>query len=155
LIVHMARSRDARWFFCLPPLFAIWINCHGSFILGLTVLGIYVFCSFVNFRSGLLVCLGDGRRYRETLSAAFVLSGGALLANPAGWKQVLYPFDVMLHQKANLAQVAEWQPVPFDSPRGLILLGVSACVLLIPLARRSKLFFEELLLLGVGFAMAA
>jgi hypothetical protein len=32
LIIHLARTRNPRWFFALPPLFAVWVNCHGSFI---------------------------------------------------------------------------------------------------------------------------
>ena len=155
LIVHMARSRDPRWFFCLPPLFAMWINCHGSFILGLAVLGTHLFCSFLNFRSGLLVCSGAGTRYRLILSAALVLSVAALFVNPVGLNQLLYPLNVMMNQKTGLAQVMEWQPLQFAGPRALGLLALSACVLLIPLARRSELFLQELLLLCLGFMMAA
>ena len=32
LLIHMGRSRSPRWFFGLPPLFAVWVNCHGSFL---------------------------------------------------------------------------------------------------------------------------
>ena len=40
LALHLGRTRSPRWFFCLPPLFAIWVNCHGSFFLGLIVAAI-------------------------------------------------------------------------------------------------------------------
>src|SRR5712691_2037307 len=51
LIVHLARTRDRRWFWSLPPLFAVWANCHGSFVLGIMVLAIYLGCSFVRMRA--------------------------------------------------------------------------------------------------------
>ncbi len=31
LLLHLGRTRNPRWFFALPPLFALWVNCHGSF----------------------------------------------------------------------------------------------------------------------------
>lgn len=31
LLVQLGRTRNPRWFFWLPPLFAVWVNCHGSF----------------------------------------------------------------------------------------------------------------------------
>ncbi len=31
LLIHLGRVRNPLWFFGLPPLFAIWVNCHGSF----------------------------------------------------------------------------------------------------------------------------
>src|SRR5438270_6893135 len=34
LIIHLGRTRNARWFLALPPLFALWVNCHASFFLG-------------------------------------------------------------------------------------------------------------------------
>ena len=32
LLIQLGRTRNPRWFLGLPPLFAIWINCHGSFL---------------------------------------------------------------------------------------------------------------------------
>ncbi|HCC56419.1 MAG TPA: hypothetical protein DEQ47_04020, partial [Solibacterales bacterium] len=45
LLIHLGRTRNPRWFLALPPLFAIWVNLHGSFFLGMAVLGIFVACS--------------------------------------------------------------------------------------------------------------
>jgi hypothetical protein len=54
LIVHLARKRDPRWFLLLPPLFCVWANCHGSFFAGLVVLAVILFCSWFDWRAGLL-----------------------------------------------------------------------------------------------------
>src|SRR5205823_8428978 len=32
LILQLARTRDSRSYYALPPLFALWINFHSSFI---------------------------------------------------------------------------------------------------------------------------
>src|SRR6185437_11198747 len=54
LIVHFGRTHNARWFFLLPPLFAVWVNLHGSFSLGLTISCILLLASFFSFQRGLL-----------------------------------------------------------------------------------------------------
>ncbi|SRR6266550_227238 len=38
LMLHLGQNRNRRWFLGLPPLFAIWINCHGSFFRALRLL---------------------------------------------------------------------------------------------------------------------
>ncbi len=82
LILHLGRTRDARWFFALPPLFALWINCHSSFIFGLIVCAVVLFCSLWEFRLGLLVSHRWEKRNRIQLAAAFVLSVSGSVSQP-------------------------------------------------------------------------
>ncbi len=155
LIVHLGRTRSPRWFWCLPPLFAIWVNCHGSFFFGLAVLGVFLFCSFLNFRMGLIASYRRPRRERKILAIVFALSIAALFINPVGWKQVMYPLNTLLDQKVGLAAVAEWLPLPFSDPRAWAVFVVGAGILLLALARRRELLTEELLLLLMGIGLAA
>jgi hypothetical protein len=154
LIVHLARTRSPRWFWCLPPLFAVWVNCHGSFFFGLAVLGVFLFCSFLDFRMGLIASCRRSLRERKILAISFALSMAALFVNPVGWKQVYYPLDVMLHLHLNLKFVDEWRPASLGDPRSLAMLGIVGFVLIWALVRRSELIFEELLLVGLGFGLA-
>ncbi len=154
LIVHLGRTRDRRWFFLLPPMFGVWVNCHGSFFFGLGVLAVFLFCSFFDFRIGALVCYRWDTRQRKMLAAAFVLSVAALFVNPVGLKQVSYPVDVMTNQSTGLTAVDEWQPLKFDTSRDFAVLGLAGLLLLIPLLRRTDLRLEELLTVGAGFGMA-
>jgi hypothetical protein len=154
LIVHFARTRDRRWFFALPPLFALWVNCHSSFFFGLVVLGVYLFCSFCDFRVGLLVCRRWAQPDCKALILALALSAAALFLNPVGPKLVVYPLDVMLNQKANLLLITEWQQPDFEAGRSLGLLAVAALILVIPMLRQVDLRFEELLLVGITFWFA-
>jgi hypothetical protein len=154
LLVHLGQHQDRRWFLCLPVIFAVWVNCHGSFVFGLAVLVVYLFCSFVNVRVGLLVSHPSNRDTRMTLFVGTVLSLAALFVNPVGLKQVVYPLDVIFAQTTNLAAIAEWQPPTFKDPRDIALLAAAALVLLIPLLRRVELRLDELLLVAIGFSLA-
>jgi hypothetical protein len=154
LILYLGRWRDRRWFLALPPLFALWINCHGSFMFGLVVLAIVLACSYFDFGLGLLVGDGWRKEERNILAIAFGLSVAALFLNPIGPKLLWYPFDVMLNQPLNVHSVSEWQQPSFESGRGLGLLAIAGLILLVPLLRRSPLILQELLLVALGFGFA-
>jgi len=154
LILHLGRSYNARWFLALPPLFLVWVNCHGSFFLGLVILAVVLLCSFVEMRAGLLVGHRWSDRPRSMLRLAFVLCLAALFLNPVGIQQVLYPINVMLHQPEGLGYVSEWQAPEPTSARGLALLAAAGFIFLWTLIRRAELRLEEVLLLAMGFCMA-
>ena len=155
LVLHLGRVRSPRWFFCLPPLFAFWVNCHGSFFLGIVVAGVILFSSSFNFRLGSLVSLRWERNRRWMLAGAAMLSLAALLLNPVGLNQILYPLNTMLHQPIGLSQVEEWLPLRLSDPRGLAMLGVLGGIFLLVIVRRAELFWHELLLLALGTWLAA
>jgi hypothetical protein len=65
------RARDLRW---LPLLFAIWVNCHGGWIVGLGILGVWAAVDSI------------ARPERIRGWALLVLSStAATLVNPYGW----------------------------------------------------------------------
>jgi hypothetical protein len=154
IVLHLGRSRDRRWFLALPPLFAIWINCHSSFIFGLVVFAVVLACSFIDFRLGLLGSARWPKCESKMLAIAFTLSILALFANPIGPKLLWYPFDTMLNQPLNVHTISEWQQPSFETIRGLALLAVAALILLVPLLRRCKLALHELILVALGFGFA-
>jgi hypothetical protein len=155
LLVHLGRTRNPRWFFWLPPLFALWVNCHGTFFLGLVIGGAVLLCSLVNFRIGPLVPSPWDSRTRQMLALALLLSAAALFLNPVGVKQVLYPLNLMMHQPINLSQVEEWRPLQLTDGRGLLFLATLGSLFLVMIVRRSELFWDELLMLMLGIGLAA
>ena len=155
LILHFARRRNHRWLWVLPPLFALWVNCHGSFALGLLVLGIFAFCSFIQFQSGLLVSERWEGPARTLLVSIFVLSALALFANPIGVKLVTYPLDLLLKQKDNLGNITEWRSLNFHNIRGVAVFGLAGVMILIVLVRKKVFRLEELLLIVLGLGLAA
>jgi hypothetical protein len=131
-LIHLGRTRNPRWFFGLPVLFAVWINCHASFMLGIVLAGVFLFSSFFSFHAGLLVSRRWDSHCRKMFVLAIILVLAALFLNPAGTRMVLYPVNVMLHLPLNLSSVGEWKAPTLNDPRGAALLGVVVCCLLLP-----------------------
>ncbi|WP_263419473.1 hypothetical protein [Terriglobus albidus] len=155
LLLHAGRARNPRWFFALPVLFAIWVNAHGSFFLGLFVAVLVLASSFLDFRAGLLTCRRWEASRRKALAFAIAFSIAALFLNPIGLSQILYPVDTLLHQPIGLSQVEEWQATQFSGGRDFAFLGIIALILLLPAIRRTELWCQELLLLALGAWLAA
>ena len=155
LLIQLGKTRNPRWFWGLPPLFALWVNCHGSFIVGFATAGVILLCSFFDFKQGLVVSSHWEPHRRRTLGWALALSVAALFINPVGLKQVTYPIDTMLHQPVGLSASSEWQPLQFSDGRSLLFLGVTAGILLVAILRYRHLYWQELLLLAMGAQLAA
>jgi hypothetical protein len=155
VLIRLGRTRNPRWFFWLPILFAVWINCHGSFILGIALAGVFLFTSLFSFQMGSLVSQRWDPRCRGMFMLAMILSVAALFLNPVGIKQILYPFDTMLNMHILLGNVEEWAPLQLSDARGVGLLVVLLCCFLLVVVRRTELFWDELLLLALGTWLAA
>jgi hypothetical protein len=154
LLLQVGRTRDPRWFWMLPPLFALWVNCHGSFLVGIVIAVTVYALSFVGFQAGSLVSVAWEPVRRRYLAWSLALSLAALLLNPVGTRQILYPIDTMLHQPIGLSQVQEWQPLQITDPRAVPFLLLLLCVFLLPLVRRSEMQLQELVFLALGTWMA-
>ncbi len=150
LLLHLGRTRSPRWFFWLPPVFAIWVNCHASFFLGFELAGLFFLCSFFHFQMGLLESSRWDRRRQQVCGLALVLSAAALFLNPLGPKLVFYPLDFMLHLPLNLSVIDEWKPLAMNTARGIGVLTVLAGIFLLVIVQRSRLFCHELVLLAAG-----
>jgi len=154
IALHLGRTRNARWFFVLPPLFALWVNLHGSFSLGMALASILLFSSFFNFDKRLLTAPSWDRSMRRALALALAISLPALLLNPAGLRLVLYPFRAMGSMTTATSVVSEWQPVSFADPRALGMLAVLAAIALLVVLRRKALLFDEALFLAAAAYLA-
>jgi hypothetical protein len=153
-LIHLGRARHPRWFFGLPAVFIVWINCHGSFILGIIVAVVILFSSLFSFQMGSLAAQRWDPRCRRMFVFALILSLAVLFLNPAGIRQTLYPFDTMLHMPILLGNVEEWAPLHMTDARGVALLAILLCVFLLAAARRAEIHFDELLLLALGTWLA-
>ncbi len=150
LILDLSETRPkAVW--SLPALFLLWVNTHGSWMIGLVVLAIYVGVGAIPVHMGELVCEGFPAPRRRALVGSAALSVAVLLVNPYGWRLVAYPFNLAFHQKLNIANVEEWHSLDFHSPRGLTTLACLALLAVWQLYRRRVWQTYELawLLLGI------
>lgn len=154
LVLHLGRSRNPRWFFLLPPMFALWVNCHGSFFLGLVVATTVLFSAYFDFQMGGLVAPRWEPRARNLLAGVLLLSAAALFLNPVGYKQLLYPIQTMVSLPQAIQATLEWQPPALHSARGIALLATVGCAMLLVITQRAQLLWHELLLLAAGTWLA-
>jgi hypothetical protein len=155
LLLYLGQSRNRNWFFGLPPLFAIWVNCHGSFFFGIVLAGVILFASLFNFHIGLLRATRWDSRSRRTLALSLVLAIAALFLNPVGVKLVLYPVQTMLDPAMSFSPVSEWQPLQFSDGRSFAFLGMLGCIFLLVIVRRTELLWQEVLMVAMATWLAA
>jgi hypothetical protein len=139
LVLELARTRRARWLWLLPPMFAVWINCHGSYVFGLAVAAVYFVCCFFKSGFGWFVKEDYGPDFRRTLGFALAACTAAVFLNPLGPRLVFYPFDVLLFQKTNISSVEEWFPPSLREANTYVMLAVMGGVLLLAANRRLSL----------------
>jgi len=120
---------NKRWLWLLPPLFAVWINLHGSWVIGIALLVLYIVCNLFSLKMGVLeqqaLSPGDRNRFLGVLGVSIA----ALFLNPYGWELVWSPFDMMLNQTVNIGAVKEWKPLNITTLEGrFVLLAICAMV---------------------------
>jgi hypothetical protein len=120
-----------RGLWLLPPIFALWVNLHGSWPVGFIILGIYGVSGMLEGQwSNVAAERWTSAQFRKLLGFSFA-SIVALFANPYGYKLVLYPFRAYMiyRQSATLDNVLEWRSVDFHTGWGKLALCMIFAVL--------------------------
>jgi hypothetical protein len=155
LIVLEWFRRGVSWpLWTLPFLFLLWVNTHGSFIIGLGVLAVHLCAGLKSFQLGSVEAVAWTAKQRVQLELALFFSLAVLPLTPYGTELAAYPFDMMFKQPINLASMSEWQSMPFDQRFGQIFLGVVIVVVLLQMMFRFTWRLEEVALAVVGTVMA-
>lgn len=145
--------RTGKGLWLLPPLFALWINLHGSWVFGLAVLVLTIVSGLLQGEFGLVMArkwtAGELRKLLFALGA----SVAALFLNPFGYKLVLYPYDLLLRQEGVMQYIQEWQPVNFSTFNGKLALAVIFALLIAALFSSRPWRLDEVLL--TAFALWA
>ena len=131
----------------VPPLFCLWINLHGSWLLGMVVFSIIIASGFVRGQWGIVEAQEWTPTQKRALVVTWLASVAALFINPFSYRLVFYPFDLAFRQKLNIAHVAEWVSVDFHQVRGKLVLIMLAVLLLSALLRRMRWTLAEVALL--------
>ena len=153
LLLARYRATGQAPLWVIPPLFCVWINTHGSWLLGLIVFSIYLVAGLVEGSWGRVEAVRWAPAQRQRLLITLGASIGALLVNPFTDRLVAYPFDLAFRQKLNIAHIAEWASVNFNEARGIVVLVLLGAVFLSALFSRYRWKLEELLL--ASFALYA
>ncbi len=137
-------KRGALW--AIPALMVLWVNAHGSWIIGLGMIGVYLASGLVNFHVGDI----EARRWSSSelvqLASVLGLSACATVVTPYGTALAKYPFEVAFSLPLGVANVIEWQPIPFGSAMGKLFLVVLLGTIVMQVTYQFSWRLEELLL---------
>jgi hypothetical protein len=156
LICLEAFRRGRAWtLWVLPLVFLLWVNTHGTFVFGLFVMGVHWASGLVELRRGGLVAERWTAAQRRQWAVVLLLCVLALALTPYGTRVAASPLEIAFLQPTNVANISEWQPMPFDSFLGklflVLLLGFVVLQMLFPLTYR----LEEIGLLLFAIYAAA
>jgi hypothetical protein len=138
----------------LPPLFLFWVNTHGSFIIGIGVITLYLLAGLFSFHKGSVEAIAWTRSQRIKLETALLLCVAVLPITPYGTQLAVYPFDMAFSQPINVANISEWKPMPFDIVGGKMFLAFIVIFFVLQMFFRFTWRLEELVLALGGAVMA-
>ena len=139
IVARVLLSPSRRPLLALPPLFALWANLHGGWIVGGAILAIFTLCAFLTW---------ERRRWMLLLAGAASLA--ATLATPYGVTLWTFLAETVRFSRSD---VSEWQPMWRAGADSIVLWGIVSA-LVIATYRRSRLPLATLLVL-LFFAVAA
>ena len=145
----MNTGRAPLW--SVPLIFFLWVNFHGSWLIGFVVYGIVVSSGLFAGTWGKVVAEKWTSQQRRRLLTTAAATVPVLFLNPYGYKIVFYPFDLAYRQKLNVSHIIEWASIDFHEPRGKIALGVILLLFLLALWSRRQWTLAEVAL--VCFAL--
>lgn len=113
-----ARDRGAAPSLWLLPLMVLWANLHGSFVLGLALIGPFALEALIENR----------KTPWPTIRSWGIFGVAAVVAatlTPHGLHGLIFPFQLM--GLDSTALIAEWDPIDFSEP-GPFLIALAALV---------------------------
>lgn len=132
--------------FVLPPLFALWANVHGLYVIGLGVVGLYVLATAMH-RTPM------ASRIRPVLVTGVVTILASALT-PSGPPGLLYPLRYVDAGDWGLANIPEWQSPNFHDAVQLPLLMLILVLAVVPKERRPAWIFALAYVSVVGALLA-
>jgi hypothetical protein len=114
---------NRRILWLLPVVFCMWVNLHGSWLIGLALFVLYILCGAFEFKKGAIEQESFTNEERNRLLIVLGVCVAALMLNPYGWRLVWNPIDMMFNQKLNIANVMEWKPLNLSTIAGGAAFG--------------------------------
>jgi hypothetical protein len=155
-VIALERFRQGRpgslWF--LPLLFVIWVNAHGSWMIGLFTIFVYWASGLKEFQLGGMEMRAWTVAQREQLLFVFLLCVAVLPLTPYGTRLAFFPFQFINSLPVNLASINEWQPMPFNLFGAKLFLALIFGFFVAQLVYKSRWRLEELTMFFFGTAMA-
>ena len=150
IILQRFRRAGRAPLWLIPPLFCLWVNTHGSWLLGLVIFSMIAGAGLVRGNWGRVEAEPWTPPQRRKLALTGLASGAALFINPFGYQLVFYPFDFAFRQGLIFSHISEWQSVTFHDTRGKVVLTLLLLLLLGALLRDCRWTLAELGLVLFG-----
>jgi hypothetical protein len=155
-LIALERLRQGRprslWF--LPLLFVVWVNTHGSWMIGLFTIFVYWASGLKEFQLGGMEMRAWTVTQREQLSLIFLLCLAVLPITPYGNRLAFFPFQFINSLPVNMASINEWQPMPFNLIGAKLFLALILGFFVAQLVYKPKWRLEDLTLFFFGTTMA-
>jgi hypothetical protein len=155
-LIALERFRQGRkralWL--LPGMFLLWINAHGSWVIGLGIIFVVWASGLGEFSAGGLEARRWSASDRRRLSFVLLLCLAVIPLTPYGTQIAAYPFEVAFKMPLGVGTVSEWQTMPFNLPGGKLFLALLLGFLLLQVAFRPKWRLDEFALFLFGTMMA-
>ena len=140
-----------RWLLLCPASMVIWVNVHGSFILGLILLVIFFLGEIINklFKQSPSL----NWHQIEWIGCTGLLTGLAVLVNPRFFGIINYTFNLLTNPPSQQL-ITEWQS---PTPKGIanIFFFVSILILIIVLVYSKYRLTPTEIILVIGFLWLA
>ena len=148
LLEEFKRGKGRLWW--LIPLFILWANLHGSWLIGMVLFWTFFACGFASGSWGRVEAVRwTGAQFRE-LALVGGLSVAGLFLNPYTYHLVFYPFNFAFQQKLNVGHVEEWMSVDFHSVRGKLFFLMLAATFVCALIRKRRWQLDQLVFLLIA-----
>jgi hypothetical protein len=155
LIALGAFRKGISWpIWLLPLIFLLWVNTHGTFILGIGVLVLYLLAGLRNFRAGSIEAIAWSASQRLQLEVVLLLCLTVLPLTPYGTQVAACPIDMAMSQPLNLSTINEWQAMPFDLIGGKMFLAFVVIIVALQILFRFTWRLEEFVLVLASAVMA-
>jgi hypothetical protein len=105
------RQGKTKVLWILPAVFVLWVNTHGSFVLGLIVFAVYWASGLVGFEVGGLKAERWTPGQRRQLALMFLLSVLGLAVTPYGTGVAGFTVHVIFNAPLGMSHITEYQPL--------------------------------------------
>jgi len=155
-LIALTRFREGHrgTLWLLPALFLLWVNTHGSWVLGLGTIFVYWASGLKEMHFGGVELHRWTREDRQRLSFVFLLCVAVLPITPYGTRLAAYPFQYASALPINLQSIHEWQPMPLNLPGGKLFLALILLSFAAQLVLELTWRLEELALFFFGAFLA-
>jgi len=125
-LICLEKFRQGRpgFLWLLPFVFWLWVNTHGTFVLGFLILGVCWAGGLREFRFGRIYAKRWTDAQRRQLELAFLLCLIASILTPYGTQLAAYPLKMFSSQHLIVQTIQEWQPIDLSQFYGKFFLGL-------------------------------